>query len=263
MPGGRSPEEREARAANARHAARRATARQTPSPCPHRPATVGRDDWLTEVDRATAPEPSGSGDRRSRAAALGARRSPRRSPRSCSRGRLVPALAVPAVPRRRRGRGAGGGPAGRDRRTRSRELLEENGVISSAVFFELRAAPRRPQRRPQAGPLQLREDMSYGAALDAPREGRRRRTSSRSRSPRAARAARSRRSSTGWTGNYLSGDPRARRCSTRASTRAGARAEPRGLPVPGHLRAQGGAAGRAAWSSASSTPSGATSTRWT
>ena len=51
------------------------------------------------------------------------------------------------------------------------DLLEQNGVIRSAGFFELRArlAGRSDQLRP--GRYELREDMSYLAALDALEEG--------------------------------------------------------------------------------------------
>ena len=50
-------------------------------------------------------------------------------------------------------------------------MLEDNGVISNAGFFELRArlAGRSGDLKP--GSFQLREDMSFTAALDELEKG--------------------------------------------------------------------------------------------
>src|SRR5918993_1151827 len=51
------------------------------------------------------------------------------------------------------------------------ELLEDNGVISNAGFFELRARLEGRSGELRPGPYSLREDMSYDAVLDTLEKG--------------------------------------------------------------------------------------------
>ena len=167
VPGGRSPEEREAarRERDARRAAR--TGKAPPAqPPPH-----ATDDWLAEAQRLTEPPPNGH----------------RPTPQADRRhwGRLVAALVAAAL-----FIGAGwflvslfqpfhGDGEGDVRVVVPRgsslgdiaDLLERKGVISNAGFFELRArlAGRSGDLKP--GPYTLRGDMSFVAALDALERG--------------------------------------------------------------------------------------------
>jgi UPF0755 protein len=206
VPGGRSPEEREAarRERAARRASRTGSPMPAPPPDPAPPATDGRD-WLAEAERrtargdtATAPAPDGiaaaaeggRGRLRRRAAAGGGRgRGPRSEPapeRSGPRwGRLL-ALGVllvilvgvawfaNALFQPFAGDGEGSVrvtvPQGATLGDIA-ELLEEEGVIASASFFELRArlSGRDGDLRP--GPYELREDMPYALVLDRLEEG--------------------------------------------------------------------------------------------
>jgi UPF0755 protein len=171
VPGGRTPEEREAarREREARRAARSGDAATATVTAPPPPADGQQDDWLAEVDPPPGAErPEGGG---------------RSGPRW---GRLL-AAAITLV--------ALGGVAwvlvslfqpfkddGDGRVVRVSvpqgatlgdiaKLLEEEGVISSAGFFELRArlAGRSGDLKP--GSYEMREDMSYAAALDALERG--------------------------------------------------------------------------------------------
>jgi UPF0755 protein len=197
VPGGRSAEEREA--ARRERAARRAGRSGSPLP----PAPVQEpaaepdgdghhDDWLADDDLLTAradPEGGRGWTRRSRAGGAGGRGGAR-----------------PSAPREGGGRGWGrfvalvvlllivGGAAwfanalfqpfagDGEGSVRVRipegatlgdiaDLLEREGVIDSASFFELRArlAGRSGNLRP--GPYELREDMPYLLVLDRLEEG--------------------------------------------------------------------------------------------
>jgi UPF0755 protein len=187
VPGGRTPEEREAarREREARRAAR--TGRAAPA----RDGGDGRpSDWLAEAQTMTvadpdgpnSPSPPGEGEGTSNG---GRWRRPSRSRRPRWSRLIVAALFFVVLagatwfllelfqPFKDDGdgqrvrvvipKGAGVGEIA--------DLLEERGVIESAGFFELRArfAGRTGDLKP--GSYELREDMSYGAALDALEQG--------------------------------------------------------------------------------------------
>ena len=165
VPGGRSPEEREA-ARRARDA-RRGRVGEAPPP------VAEPRDWLAEAERLTAPPPqSTDGDRR--------------SPRARrSWGRLV-GLAVVVVVAVGVGwflvslfqpfKGDGQGqvavviPQGASL-GQIADLLESRGVVSSSSFFELRArlAGRSGELKP--GRYTLARDMSSSAVLDQLEQG--------------------------------------------------------------------------------------------
>jgi UPF0755 protein len=172
VPGGRSPEEREAarREREARRAARAGGATAVTPPPPVEPPDG--DDWLVEARRLPSEQPSEGGRR------------PRRSgPRW---GRIVAAVIILVVL-------AGVGwvlaslfqpfkDDGEGRAVRVRiptgatlgdiaQLLEEKGVITSAGFFELRARLEGRSGELKPGSYEMREDMSYAAALDELEEG--------------------------------------------------------------------------------------------
>jgi UPF0755 protein len=166
VPGGRTPEEREAarRERAARRAARDGKAEYIPVPTPTRDG--GPDDWLTEVERATAPGDSGRKARKSRSARW---------------GRIVAAAIATALfgvaawfllSLFQPFHGDGEGDEMRVVVPRGATLgdiatlLERDGVISSAGFFELRArvAGRSGELKP--GPYSFQQNMSYDAVLD-------------------------------------------------------------------------------------------------
>jgi uncharacterized YceG family protein len=167
VPGGRSPEEREA-ARQAREA-RRVGRGGEPAPAPV-PETR---DWLAEAERLTAPPP---------AAMDGNPRGPR--PRR-SRGRLVALAALIVVvvgvvwfavslfqPFKGDGKGevavvvpqgASLGEIG--------DLLESEGVVSSSSFFQLRARLAGRSNELKPGRYTLARDMSFMAVLDRLEQG--------------------------------------------------------------------------------------------
>jgi UPF0755 protein len=171
VPGGRTPEEREAarRERAARRAQRDGKADSITVPTP--PRDGGPDDWLTEVERATSPEASGRGARRSRA----------------SRWARVVAAAIATVLLAAAAwfllslfqpfHGDGEGEQMRVVVPRGStlgeiaELLEGNGVISSAGFFELRARIEGRSGNLKPGPYGFQENMSYDAVLDRLEKG--------------------------------------------------------------------------------------------
>jgi peptidoglycan lytic transglycosylase G len=211
VPGGRTPEEREA--ARRERAARRAA--RTGSPLPPPPAAPdpaptaspeptpaaaptpapadGHDsgrDWLADAERLTAGrDPVGAGAATA-AAGEGGRRARRRGAAvggSARRpwGRLL-ALALLALvlagaawfanallqPFAGDGEGSvrvvvpQGATLGD-----IADLLEREGVIESASFFELRARLSGRSGDLKPGPYELRQEMSYGAVLDRLEEG--------------------------------------------------------------------------------------------
>jgi UPF0755 protein len=197
VPGGRSAEEREA--ARRERAARRAsrTGSAVPPPPPQEPAAEpdgdGHHDWLADDDVLTAradPEGGRGWTRRSRPGAAGARGWSRRSvPTESGGGRgwgrfvaLVVLLLIVggaawfanALFQPFAGDGEGSVrvriPEGATLGDIA-DLLEREGVIDSASFFELRArlAGRSGNLRP--GPYELREDMPYLLVLDRLEEG--------------------------------------------------------------------------------------------
>jgi len=199
VPGGRSSDDREA--ARRERAARRASRSGSPlppaPPPPQEPAAEpdgdGHHDWLAEDDLLTAradPEGGRGWTRRSRPGAPGGRGGARRSvPSESGGGRgwgrfvalvvlllIVGAAAWFANALFQPFAGDGEGSV----RVRIPEgatlgdiadMLEREGVIDSASFFELRArlAGRSGNLRP--GPYELREDMPYLLVLDRLEEG--------------------------------------------------------------------------------------------
>ena len=199
VPGGRSSEEREA--ARRDRAARRVSrggSSPLPPPPSHEPVAEPdgdghHDDWLADDDLLTAradPEGGSGWTRRSRAGGAGGRGStrpsaPRESGGRRGWGRFVALVVLLLI--------VGGaawfanalfqpfaGDGEGNVRVRIREgatlgdiaeLLEREGVIESASFFELRArlAGRSGNLRP--GPYELREDMPYLLVLDRLEEG--------------------------------------------------------------------------------------------
>ena len=180
VPGGRSPEEREA--ARRERAARRTRAGSPLPPPPERAPVVldddGHKDWFAEAEELTAradPEGGRGWTRRSTPSGTGGRRW----------GRFVVLIVLLAV--------LGGAawfanslfqPFAGDGEGSVRvripqgatlgdiaEMLEREGVIESASFFELRArlSGRSGELRP--GPYELREDMPYMLVLDRLEEG--------------------------------------------------------------------------------------------
>jgi UPF0755 protein len=171
VPGGRTPEEREAarRERAARRAARDGKANFTRVPTP--PRDGGPDDWLTEVEHATAPEASGRGARRSRATRWG---------RIVAAAIATVLLAVAAWVLLSLFQPFHGDGEGDEMRVvipqgstlgNIAELLERNGVVSSAGFFELRARIEGRSGGLKPGPYRLRENMSYDAVLDTLERG--------------------------------------------------------------------------------------------
>jgi len=166
VPGGRTPEEREAarRERAARRAARDGKADSITVPTPQRDG--GPDDWLTEVERATAPEASGRAARRSRASRWA------RIVAAAIATVLLAAAAWFLLSLFQPFHGAGEGEQMRVVVPRGStlgdiaELLESNGVISSAGFFELRARIEGRSGDLKPGPYRFQENMSYDVVLD-------------------------------------------------------------------------------------------------
>jgi UPF0755 protein len=152
------------------------------------PAPASEDDWLGEAQRLTR-EPPANGDNAGDGGA-GGRRARRGGQGGGSRGprwgRLVAlaialaALAAAAwvlVSLFQPFKGEGEGPPVRVSIPQGAtlgdiaDLLENRGVVASAGFFELRArlAGRSGDLKP--GSYELREDMSFTAALDALEQG--------------------------------------------------------------------------------------------
>jgi UPF0755 protein len=171
VPGGRTPEEREAarRERAARRAARNGKADYISVPTP--PRDGGPDDWLTDVERATAPSASGRGERTSRVGRWG---------RIVAAAIATVLLAVAAwflLSLFQPFHGDGEGSEMRVVVPRGSTLgdiatlLERNGVISSAGFFELRARIEGRSGDLKPGPYSFQENMSYDAVLDRLEKG--------------------------------------------------------------------------------------------
>ena len=171
VPGGRSPEEREA--ARRERVARR-TGRSGPAAPPPPPPAAEPRDWLAEAERLTTPPPPSSSD--------GAGPQRRRHPRW---GRLlaIVALLIVALAAGRfliglfqpftgdgEGRVAVVIPQGASLGDIA-DLLEQKGVVSSSTFFQLRArlAGRSEQLKP--GTYALARDMKYTTVLDRLEQG--------------------------------------------------------------------------------------------
>jgi UPF0755 protein len=171
VPGGRTPEEREAarRERAARRAAREGKAGLTRVPTA--PRDGGRDDWLSEVERATAPPAPGRGAGKSRA---------RRWAWIVAAGIGTILLGVVAwfllsVFQPFHGDGEGNEmrvvvPRGSTLGDIA-DLLERDGVISSAGFFELRARIDGRTGDLKPGPYSFQQNMSYAAVLDKLEKG--------------------------------------------------------------------------------------------
>jgi UPF0755 protein len=183
VPGGRTPEEREA-ARREREARRAARAGKAPPPAP-----ASRDrDWMAEAEAIAAPAggaaaaptaPAGRGERGARRGSTGVGGARRRW------GRLVALALVIAI-----AAGAAwfanalfqpfvGDGEGSVRVVVPRgatladiaDLLEREGVVESASFFELRARLSGRSGDLKPGPYELREGMSYATVLDRLEEG--------------------------------------------------------------------------------------------
>jgi UPF0755 protein len=182
VPGGRSPEEREAarRAREERRAAGKA-ARSGRTPDPPPPAPPEPRDWLAEAEALTrAPATEGAVVRGFGAGPRSRARSPR--PR-LARLMALAALAVVvvgiawvSVSLFQPFTGDGDGqvrvviPQGASLGEIA-DLLERQGVVSSSSFFQLRArlAGRSGELKP--GSYQLARDMSFAAVLDRLEQG--------------------------------------------------------------------------------------------
>ena len=171
VPGGRTPEEREAarRERAARRAARDGKGKHTPVPTP--PRDGGPDDWLTEVERATSPDASGRGPRRSRATRWG------RIVAAAIATILLGVAAWFLLSLFQPFHGDGEGEEMRVVVPRGSTLgdiatmLERDGVISSAGFFELRARIEGRSGNLKPGPYSFQQNMSYDAVLDRLEKG--------------------------------------------------------------------------------------------
>jgi UPF0755 protein len=171
VPGGRSPDEREA-ARRAREARRTGHSGEAPPPAPTPPPA--ERDWLAEAEALTAPPPPTSTDV--------ARPAHRSRPRT---GRLVALAALVLVVL-----GIGwfgislfqpfkGDGEGEVRVTIPQgaslgeiaDLLETKGAVSSSSFFQLRARLAGRSGNLKPGNYTLARDMSFTAALDRLEEG--------------------------------------------------------------------------------------------
>jgi peptidoglycan lytic transglycosylase G len=182
VPGGRTPEEREAarREREARRAERAGQSATATVTAPPRPAHGQADDWIAEQPEPS-PERVAAGGRRGRrgGAGSGGRSGPRWGRLLAAVITLVALAGVAWVlvslfqPFKEEGDGKVvrvSVPQGATLGDIAK-LLEEKGVISNAGFFELRArlAGRSGDLKP--GSYDMREDMSYAAALDALERG--------------------------------------------------------------------------------------------
>jgi UPF0755 protein len=166
VPGGRTPDEREAarREREARRTARGDDADRAVVTAPPRPPADGQaDDWLAEAERVTTD--GGRGERR---------RGPRWG-RIVAAAILLAVLGVAAwvlISLFQPFKGESDGAAVRVSIPRGAtlgdiaDLLEQRGVISNAGFFELRARLSGRSGDLKPGSYELREDMSFTAALD-------------------------------------------------------------------------------------------------
>jgi UPF0755 protein len=183
VPGGRTPEQREA--ARRERAARRA-ARSGDQPQPAPDQRDGSSDWLAEAERLTAaqeqpPPPDGDDGRRTWRGLTGGGGRPRRR----RTGRVVALVLLAAIvlgaawfanslfqPFAGDGEGSVRVVVPRGATLGDiAELLERDGVIESASFFELRARLSGRSGGLKPGPYELKRDMSYTAVLDRLEEG--------------------------------------------------------------------------------------------
>jgi UPF0755 protein len=176
VPGGRKPEEREA--ARRERAARRAaradrdgTAHFSPEPTAPGPRDGEPEDWLKEADPTLRPEIGTRGARR---------------PRAPRWGRIIVALIAVAmlatvgwflVSLFQPFHGDGEGDSMRVVVPQGStlgdiaDLLERDGVVASAGFFELRARIEGRSGDLKPGPYRFKENMSYDAVLDRLEKG--------------------------------------------------------------------------------------------
>jgi UPF0755 protein len=177
VPGGRTPEEREA-ARREREARRAARAGRPPPPQP----PAARDgDWLADAERITenrepaahtAPAPAADGSRARRGGG-------RRWGRLVALAVLVVIVAGAAWFANALFQPFAGDGEGSVRVVVPRgatlgdiaDLLERQGVIDSASFFELRARLAGRSGGLKPGPYELKEGMSYAAVLDRLEQG--------------------------------------------------------------------------------------------
>jgi UPF0755 protein len=187
VPGGRTPEQREA-ARREREARRAARTGGQPPPAPAPAERDGSPDWLAEAEPRNgareqpppAAAPSGDDGRRTWRGLTGAGR-----PRRRRTGRLVALVLLAALvlgaawfanslfqPFAGDGEGSVRVVVPRGATLGDiAELLERDGVIESASFFELRARLSGRSGDLKPGPYELKRDMSYTAVLDRLEEG--------------------------------------------------------------------------------------------
>jgi uncharacterized YceG family protein len=178
VPGGRSPEEREAarREREARRAGRAQAEAPPPEPAPPPPAARESDghadsrDWLTEARTLTQPNPGPLPSPRRR------RRGPGRAIALGALLLIVAAIAWFANALFQPFAGDGGEavrvtiPQGSSL-SQIADILEEEGVVENAGFFQLRARIEGHSSDLRPGSYALKKDMSFTAALDALQAG--------------------------------------------------------------------------------------------
>ena len=164
VPGGRSPEEREA-------ARREREARRSGQPVEVAPPPRAEDDgrdWLTEARTLTEPPPAAAPRRK--------RRGPGRVIALGALLLIVAAIAWFANALFQPFKGDGGEavrvtiPQGSSL-SQIADLLEEAGVVDNAGFFQLRARIEGHSGDLRPGSYGLKKDMSFSAALAALQEG--------------------------------------------------------------------------------------------
>jgi UPF0755 protein len=184
VPGGRTPEEREA--ARREREARRAARAGRPPPAQAAPAR--ERDWLAEAERLTPGRdsaPQAAGPDGAAAAGRARRRSGAEGGTRRRWGRLVAVALVVAIaagaawfanalfqPFAGEGEGSVRVVVPRGATLGDiADLLEREGVIESASFFELRARLSGRSGDLKPGPYELREGMSYATVLDRLEQG--------------------------------------------------------------------------------------------
>ena len=172
VPGGRTPEEREAarRERQARRTGRQATAPRDPAPVDLTQREDAARDWLADAQELTRDGNArtrgrgGRGPRWGRLVALGVLLA------------IVLGLAWFANSLFQPFKGDGGDavrvtiPQGSSL-SQIADILEEEGVVEDAGFFQLRARITGHSGDLRPGSYELRKDMSFAAALEALQEG--------------------------------------------------------------------------------------------
>jgi UPF0755 protein len=167
VPGGRTPEEREA--ARREREARRTGKHAVAEPPPAAPEADGRRDWLGEARALTTRD-------RSRPSAQRKRRGPVRLIVLVVLVAIVLGIAWFANALFQPFKGDGGEavtvtiPQGSSL-SQIADILEREGVVSNGGFFELRARLSGHSGDLRPGSYELRKDMSFAGALEALQQG--------------------------------------------------------------------------------------------